>query len=58
MKGKVDRMIELVGVHSKTSRARLAEIEALFEVAEPQVTPGQPPGGAVPERVIRSSKHH
>ncbi|MBA2125707.1 3-hydroxyalkanoate synthetase [Hyphomicrobium methylovorum] len=31
MKGKLDRMIELVGVHSKLARARLAEIEALFE---------------------------
>jgi hypothetical protein len=31
MKGKLDRMIELVGVHSKLARARLAEVEALFE---------------------------
>jgi hypothetical protein len=31
MKGKLDRMIELVGVHSKPARARLAEVEALFE---------------------------
>lgn len=58
MKGKIDRMIELVGVHSKTSRARLAEIEALFEATESQAAPAQPPGGAVSERVIRSSKHH
>lgn len=58
MKGKVDRMIELVGVHSKTSRARFAEIVTLFETTQPQVTPGQPPGGVVPEHVIRSSKHH
>lgn len=31
MKGKLDRMIELVGVHSKAARARLAEVESLFE---------------------------
>ncbi len=31
MKGKLDRMIELVGVHSKLVRERLAEVEALFE---------------------------
>jgi pimeloyl-ACP methyl ester carboxylesterase len=31
MKGKLDRMIELVGVHSKLARARLTEVEALFE---------------------------
>jgi hypothetical protein len=58
MKGKIDRMIELVGVHSKTARARLAEIEALFEATEPPAATGQPPGGVVSERVIRSSKHH
>jgi pimeloyl-ACP methyl ester carboxylesterase len=33
MKGKLDRMIELVGVQSRTSRARLVEVEALFESA-------------------------
>jgi len=31
MKAKLDRMIELVGIHSKIARARLAEVEALFE---------------------------
>jgi len=33
-RGKFDRMIELVGVHSKTARTRLAEVEALFEGEE------------------------
>jgi len=41
MKGKLDRMIELVGVHSKLARARLAEVEALFESEDVATMPAK-----------------
>ena len=58
MKGKLDRMIELVGVHSKIARARLDEVEALFESDEAHPVPGKQTGPIAPERMVRSSKHH
>ena len=38
MTDNLGRMIELVGVQSRTSKARLAEIEALFESRRPERT--------------------
>ena len=58
MKGKLDRMIELVGVHSKIARARLDEVEALFESDEAHLVPGKQTGAIAPERIVRSSKPH
>jgi hypothetical protein len=57
MKGKLDRMIELVGVHSKLARSRLVEVEALFESEEVATMP--PKQAAVPPpRNGRAAKPH
>jgi Protein of unknown function (DUF3141) len=66
MKGNVGRMIELVGVQSRTSKARLAEIEALFEsvgqnghllsAEQDQLDLG--PVRPMPAPTSRSTKHH
>jgi hypothetical protein len=58
MKGKLNRMIELVGIHSKTARERLAEIEALFEVEDSDASPEKPLGAVAAEPMVRSSKPH
>ncbi|MFT3730480.1 MAG: DUF3141 domain-containing protein [Hyphomicrobium sp.] len=58
MKGKLDRMIELVGVYSKDARARLAEIEALFESSEIHMPPEKGMGVSTEGQSVRSPKHH
>ncbi len=58
MKSNRDRMIELVGVHSKIARARLDEVDALFESEEANLVPGNQTGEMTPEQTARSSKHH
>lgn len=58
MKGKLDRMLELVGVHSKEARARFAEIEALFEGCEFNASSDKPPSSLGSEHIARTSKHH
>jgi pimeloyl-ACP methyl ester carboxylesterase len=57
MKGKLDRMIELVGVHSKLSRSRLAEVEALFESEEVATLPAKHAAISTP-RNGRAAKSH
>lgn len=57
MKGKLDRMIELVGVHSKLARARLAEVEALFERGEVAAMPAKQAAISTP-RNGRAEKQH
>lgn len=58
MKTKFDRLIGLVGVHGKVGQARLAEVEAMFEVAKPPILDSTPPSGAPEKSTIRSSRHH
>lgn len=58
MKGKLDRMLELVGVPSKEARARFAEIEAMFEDCELNAPSDKPPSPLGSERIARTSKHH
>jgi len=58
MKGKLDRMIELIGVHSKIARARLAEVEALFETEEVPTATAQQASAISSERSARPAKHH
>ena len=53
MKGKLDRMIELVGLRSETAKERLAEVEVLFEGSD--ILPTGKPVGTV-ERLTQSSK--
>lgn len=57
MKGKLDRMIELVGVHSKLARARLAEVEALFESEDIATMPAKQAAISTP-RNSRAAKPH
>jgi hypothetical protein len=57
MKGKLDRMIELVGVHSKLARARLAEVEALFESEDIATMPAKQAAISTP-RSSRVEKPH
>jgi hypothetical protein len=57
MKGKLDRMIELVGVHSKLARARLAEVEALFESEDVSTMPAKQAAISNP-RNTRAQKPH
>jgi pimeloyl-ACP methyl ester carboxylesterase len=57
MKGKLDRMIELVGVHSKLARTRLAEVEALFE-SEDIATMHAKQVAISPPRNNRTAKPH
>ena len=57
MKGKLDRMIELVGVHSKLSRSRLAEVEALFDSEEVATLPAKHAAISTP-RNGRAAKSH
>jgi len=65
MRGKFDRMIEQVGVHSKMARTRLTEIEEIFEHEEAQTAPSKPsgvgpkpPGVSPSETTGRVPKHH
>jgi pimeloyl-ACP methyl ester carboxylesterase len=60
MKGKLDRMIELVGVHSKIARERMDEVEVLFESDEPQpqLVADKQTGTVATERTVRNSKPH
>ncbi len=58
MKGKLDRMIELVGVYSKDARARLEEIDALFENSETRMLAEKALGANSTGQAVRSSKHH
>lgn len=58
MKGKLDRMIEVVGVGSKPTRERLAEIDAIFESDELQNLTRQHAAAAPTVQTVRSSKHH
>jgi hypothetical protein len=58
MRGKFDRMIELVGVHSKTARTRLAEVEALFEGEEIPPLAAQHASSVSTERSQRNAKPH
>jgi hypothetical protein len=57
MKSKLERMIELVGVHSKVARARLAEVEALFESEEFSAVPVKQESFSQP-RNGRAAKPH
>jgi hypothetical protein len=57
MKGKLDRMIELVGVHSKLARARLAEVESLFESEDIAPMPAKQ-AAISPSRNNRAEKPH
>lgn len=58
MKGKFDRMIELAGVHSKTARTRLTEIEEIFEHEKSRITTPKQPGVAPSDATVRAPKHH
>ena len=65
MTGNLGRMIEVVGVQSRTSKARLAEIEALFESVGQNghlLSAEQDQLDLEPVRPVRahaqSSKHH
>jgi pimeloyl-ACP methyl ester carboxylesterase len=57
MKSKLDRMIELVGVHSKPARSRLAEVEALFEREEAGIARAKQTAISTP-RNGRAEKQH
>lgn len=57
MKGKLDRMIELVGVHSKLARERLAEVEALFESEDITTMPAKQAAIST-SRNSRAEKRH
>ncbi|MBS0239328.1 MAG: DUF3141 domain-containing protein [Proteobacteria bacterium] len=58
MKGKFDRMIELVGVHSKLARTRLTEIEAIFENDDSRISPSKQTGAGPSDATARVPKHH
>ena len=58
MRGKFDRMIELVGVHSKTARMRLVEVEALFEGEEVPPLAAQQAAARSTEPSARNAKPH
>ncbi|MGO4685038.1 DUF3141 domain-containing protein [Hyphomicrobium sp. 2TAF46] len=58
MKGKFERMIELVGVHSKMARTRLTEIEAIFENEDSRISPSKQPGAGPSDATVRAPKHH